>query len=181
MPTPEPQIARLFAHYPPAIAKLGRALRKKLRQRLQGLNELVYHYASRDSLVLSYSPSEAGGEAVCALAIYPRHVHLCFLGGEALTKSDPRKLLQGRGRSMRYLVLESLADYDRPEIEVLMSAALHIAKVQLDANSEGAVILKVEAQQQRARQRATKAARHGSTARTRAARQNGHARGKRSS
>lgn len=151
MPNPEPQIARLFARYEPAIAKLGRALRKKLRQRLQGLNELVYQYASRESLVLSYSPSEAGGEAVCALAIYPAHVHLCFLGGEALTKSDPHKLLQGRGKSMRFLVLKSLADFDRPEIEVLMSAALHIAKVHLDECAAGAVILKVEAQQQRAR------------------------------
>ena len=158
MPTPEPQIARLFAKYQITIAKLGQALRKKLRQRLPGLNELVYHYASRESLVLSYSPSEAGGEAVCALAIYPTHVHLCFSGGETLTKSDPSKLLLGKGKSMRYLALASAADLDRPEIEVLMAAALHIAKIHPDDRTAGAVILKVEAQQQRAR-RAKKAAR----------------------
>ena len=55
-------------------------------------------------------------------------------------------------------MLNAVADFDRPEIEVLMAAALKLAKVRLDTSAKGSVIIKAEAQKQRAR-RATKTAR----------------------
>jgi hypothetical protein len=61
-------------------------------------------------------------------------------------------------------VLNAAADFDRAEIEVLMAAALKLAKLRLDASAKGSVIIKAEAQKQRAR-RATKAARPASTPR----------------
>jgi hypothetical protein len=156
--TDETQIASFFAKYEPATVKLGKALRAKLRDRLPGLFELVYVYESQNSLVISYSPTEAGADAVCALALYPGRVNLFFTGGALLSKSDPKGLLQGRGKTVRHVVLGSVADFDRPEIEVLMVAALKLAKVRLDASAKGSVIIKAEAQKQRAR-RARKAAR----------------------
>src|SRR5690349_10050781 len=128
----ETQLASYFSKYEPAIAKLGKALRKKLRARLPGLLELVYVYESRDSLVISYSPTEAGADGVCGIALYPGQVNLFFNGGDSLSKSDPNKLLQGRGKAVRHVVLESVADFDRAEIEVLIAAALKLAKVRLD-------------------------------------------------
>jgi Domain of unknown function (DU1801) len=154
----ETQIASFFAKYDPATVKLGKALRAKLRDRLPGLFELVYVYESQNSLVISYSPTEAGADGVCALALYPSRVNLFFTGGALLSKSDPKKLLQGRGKTVRHVVLSSVADFDRPEIEVLMAAALKLGKVRLDASAKGSVIIKAEAQKQRAR-RARKAAR----------------------
>ena len=88
MPSPASQLASLFAQYEPATAKLAKALRRHLRQRLPGLFELVYRYESRDSLVISYSPSTTGGEAVCALAVYPHRIDLCLAGGAKLAKSE---------------------------------------------------------------------------------------------
>ena len=96
-------------------------------------------------------------------------MNLCFGQGAQLSKSDPNKLLQGRGKTVRHVVMNAVADFDRAEIEVLMAAALKLAKVRLDASTKASVIIKAEAQKQRAR-RATKAARPASTRRTAKAR-----------
>jgi hypothetical protein len=160
----ETQVASYFGKYEPALAKLGKTLRAKLRDRLPGLLELVYVYENQGSLVISYSPTENGPDGVCALALYPRAVKLFFSGGALLSKSDPNKLLQGSAKTVRYVLIDSVADFDRPEIEVLMAAALKIAKVRLDASAKSSVIIKAEAQKQRAL-RAKKAARPASTGR----------------
>jgi hypothetical protein len=161
----ETQIASFFAKYDPAIAELGKAVRAKLRDRLPGLNELVYVYERQNSLVISYSPTEAGADGVCGIAVYPRKVNLFFAGGALLSKSDSSRLLQGQAKTVRHVVLDSVADFDRAEIEVLMAAALKLAKLRLDASAKGSVVIKAEAQKQRAR-RATNAARPPSGRRT---------------
>ena len=161
---PETQLASYFAQYDPAIAKLGRTLRAKLRARLPGLSEIVYVYERQSSLVISYSPNERGYEGVCALALYPDTVHLCFGQGARLSKSDPNKLLQGRGKTVRHVVLHAAADLDRAEIQALIDAALKLAKVRPDASANGSVIVKAESQKQRA-SRAKKATRKAPTRR----------------
>jgi len=102
---------------------------------------------------------------VCSIALYPDRVNLHFAQGALLSKSDPNKLLQGRGKTVRHVVLNAVADLDRAEIEVLLAAALKLAKLRLDAGAKGSVIIRAGAQKQRAR-RATKAARRASTRRT---------------
>jgi hypothetical protein len=154
----ESQISGFFARYDPATAKLGRAVRARLRKRLPGLLELVYVYERQNSLVISYSPTETGSQGVCALALYPGRVHLCFVGGVRLSKADPKRLLQGRGKAVRHVVLSSLADFDRVEIEVLMASALEHARLRLDENATGSVVIKAAEQRQRA-ERARRTAR----------------------
>ena len=129
----ETQLASFFAKYEPAMAKLGKALRAKLRARLPGLFEIVYVYENQNALVISYSPTEHGYEGLCSIALYPRCVKLFFAQGALLSKSDPNKLLQGRGKTVRHVVLNAVADFDRAEIEVLMAAASKLAKLRLDA------------------------------------------------
>ncbi len=169
MTNAETQLASYFAKYEPAIVKLGKALRAKLRARLPGLFEIVYVYESQQSLVISYSPTERGFEGLCSIALYPDRVNLYFGQGALLSKSDPNKLLQGRGKTVRHVVLNSAADFDRAEIEVLLAAALKLAKLRLDASAKGSVIIRAEAQQQRAR-RVKSAARPTSTRRAAKAR-----------
>ena len=165
----ETQLASFFAKYEPAIVKLGKALRAKLRARLPGLHEIVYVYENQDALVIAYSPTEHGYEGLCSIALYPRCVKLFFGQGALLSKSDPKKLLEGRGKTVRHVVLNSVADFDRAEIEVLMAAALMLAKLRPDASAQGSVIIKAEAQKQRAR-RTKKAGRSASARRTAKAR-----------
>jgi hypothetical protein len=159
----ETQLASHFAKYEPSMAELGKALRAKLRRRLPGLFEVVYVYENQNALVISYSPTEKGYEGLCSLALYPREVKLYFTQGARLSKADPDKLLQGRAK-VRYVALNAVADFERAEIEVLMAAALKLARVRLDPNATGSVILRAESQKQRAR-RATKPARPASTPR----------------
>jgi hypothetical protein len=154
----ETQIASFFAKYEPATASLGKAVRAKLRDRLPGLLELVYVYERQNSLVISYSPTEAGANGVCGIAVYPSQVKLFFAGGDRLSKSDPKGLLSGHGKTVRHVELESIADFDRAEIDVLMAAALKLAKVRLDPSAKGSVVVKAAEQKQRAL-RAAKAAR----------------------
>lgn len=165
MTTAETQLAGFFAKYEPAIARLGKALRTKLRARLPGLFEIVYLYEGQSSLVISYSPTERGYDAVCSLALYPEQVKLFFARGPLLSKSDPNELLRGSGKLVRYVPMDRAADLDRAEIEALMAAALGLAKLRLVAGAKGSVIIKAEAQKQRAR-RAANAARPASPRRT---------------
>jgi hypothetical protein len=164
----ETQLASYFAKYEPAVAKLGKALRAKLRARLPGLFEVVYVYENQNALVISYSPTENGYEG-CARSRCTRLVKLFFAQGALLSKSDPNKLLQGSGKTVRHVVLNSVADFDRAEIEVLMAAALKLANLRLDASAKGSVIIRAEAQKQRAL-RASKAARPAPATRTAKAR-----------
>ncbi len=147
----EAQVASYFAAYTPAMAKLGKALRAKLRARLPGLFEIVYVYENQNALVISYSPTEHGYDGLCAMGLYPDGAKLFFTNGALLSKSDPNQLLQGSGKTARYVVLKAAADLRRDDIEALMAAALKQAKVTLRAGAKGAVIIKAEAQKQRAR------------------------------
>jgi hypothetical protein len=156
MKNPETQLASYFAKVEPAMAKLGKALRAKLRARLPGLFEIVYVYENQNALVISYSPTDRGYEGVCSISVYPGLVKLGFGRGAELSKSDPNKLLQGQGKTVRYIELNSVADFDRAEIERLIADAVKLAKLRLDPDAKGAMIIKAE--EQRAR-RATKAAR----------------------
>src|SRR5215469_7863983 len=156
MTNPETELAGYFAKYEPAMAKLGKALRAKLRARLPGLSEIVYMYENQDALVISYSPTERGYEGVCSISVYPHLVKLGFGRGAELAKSDPMKLLKGQGRTARYIELASLADFEREGVEALIAAAVKLAKLKLDPLAKGAVIVKAQAQKERAR-RAKKA------------------------
>jgi hypothetical protein len=152
--TPETLLASYFAKYEPAIAKLGRALRAKLRRRLPGLFEVVYVYERQEALVISYSPTEGGADGLCGLALYPCGAKL-FLGqGAHLSKVAPKGLLQGSGKTVRHVVLNAAADLDRAEIEGLIAAALDLAKLRLDPGAEGSVIIRAEAQRKRAARQA---------------------------
>lgn len=164
MTNAETQLAGFFAMYEPAIARLGKALRAKLQARLPGLYEVVYLYERQKSLVISYSPTERGYEAVCSLALYPEQVKLFFAHGPLLSKSDPKKLMRGSGKMVRYVPMDSAADLDRAEIEALMAAGLELAKLRLVAGARGSVIIKAEEQKKRA-VRASKAARPASPSR----------------
>ena len=164
MTNAETQVASYFAKYEPEMATLGKAVRAKLQARLPGLFEIVYVYENQKALVISYSPTENGYEGLCSLSLYPDKVLLHFAKGGQLSESDPNKLLQGSGKTVRHVVLNSVADFNRAEIEVLMAAALKLAKLRLDPSAKGSVIIKAEAQKQRAL-RAKKSARPVATAR----------------
>lgn len=154
----EKALARHFAGCEPAIARLGKALRTKLRARLPGLHEIVYRYEKQDALLITYSPSVNGHEGVVSLGLYPGEVKLFFGRGAELAKADPTRLLRGSGKTVRHVVLARAADVGRAEIEALLAAALRLAKLRPRAGARGSLVFKVEGQQQRAARASAKPA-----------------------
>ncbi|MFN8588753.1 MAG: DUF1801 domain-containing protein [Candidatus Eisenbacteria bacterium] len=148
-PNAEKQLAGYFARHPAALAKLGKALRTKLRKRLPGLHEIVYVYENQGVLLVTYSATENGYEGLCSLGLYPGEVRLAFGQGAALAKSAPKGLLQGSGKTVRYVALSKPADLDRAEIEALLAAAVKLAKVRLVPGAKGAMIVRAEEQKKR--------------------------------
>lgn len=162
---PETELAGYFARYEIKAAELAKALRAKLKARLAGFFEIVYVYEGQGSTVISYSPSEKGYEGVCSLALDGKGVKLYFTNGAAMAKADPKKLLQGAGKTARFVPMGSVADYERAEIEALMAAALKLSKAKPGAGAKGGMILKADSQKERAQRTAKKAARPAATSR----------------
>jgi hypothetical protein len=143
----EQRLRAFFAKYTPELAKLGKALRAKLRKRLPGAVQLVYD--NYNALVIAFAPSERASEAIFSIALYPRWVNLFFADGASLP--DPQNLLRGGGKAIRHVVLEAAADFDRPALQALISHALKDAGKPFDAKAPGHLVIKAVSVRQRPR------------------------------
>src|SRR5690606_7902253 len=95
------------------------------------LNELVYDYGKK--VVIGYSPTAAGGEGLVALSADGEGVRLYLTNGSSIP--DPRKLLLGKAGA-RYMVLESVQELQKAEVEALFCAAVERAKVPVPAGGK---------------------------------------------
>ena len=145
--SPQSQLDALLDKYTPELATAGRDCLKKMRARLPGATQLVYD--TYNALGIGFGPSEKTSEAIFSLVLYPRYVTLFFLQGVHLP--DPERLLQGNGRVVRHIKLESPADLDKPAIRKLMGIALKSAKVAIDSTAPGGLFIKSIAARQRPR------------------------------
>jgi hypothetical protein len=150
--SPEQQVAGLVATLDPKSQALVRSARKALRRRFPAANELVYDYP--DNLMLAYSPTEGGIDAVVSISAATKGVRLVFTYGAGLP--DPHELLQGTGRQNRFIPLASAALLRRPEVEALLAAAVRKARVKLGRSGSGALIVKQGSSKNRFRKRPAK-------------------------
>jgi hypothetical protein len=141
------QLDGLLDKYTPELATAGRDCLKRMRARLPGATQLVYD--TYNALGIGFGPSEKASEAIFSIVLYPRYVTLFFLQGVQLP--DPKKLLQGDGKVVRHIKLESAADLEKPAIRQLMTAALSSAKRPIDHTAPGGLIIKSIAAKQRSR------------------------------
>jgi hypothetical protein len=96
------------------------AARDRLRSRIPRGFELVYD--NYNALATGFSPTDKSSAAVVSLAAYPRWVTLFFLQGTEL--ADPHRLLEGTGKRVRSIRLESAATLEDPRITELIEKAL---------------------------------------------------------
>ena len=106
------QLDTFIRRFDPAIRKLVREARAKLRRRLPTAIELVYD--NYNALAIGFASSERMSDAIVSLAVYARGVNLYFIYGAAL--ADPHHLLLGSGNQGRFVRLESASTLDRREI-----------------------------------------------------------------
>jgi hypothetical protein len=149
-------VAGFIAKYDPAIGKLVRAARAKLRKRMPGAIELVYD--NYNALAIGFGPTERASEAVISLAVYPRWVNLHFLHGATL--ADPEKILQGAGSQGRYVRLETPADLDRPPLQALIQGAIVSSRGSIQATPRGYTVIKSVSARQRSRRASSEAKPH---------------------
>ena len=138
MDSPASQLKTLIDRFDPAVQKLVRAARTRLRKRMPAAVELVYD--NYNALAIAFASSEKRGDWIVSLAVYARGVNLYFMYGVALP--DPNGLLQGSGNQGRFVRLESAAMLGRPEIEALIKAAIAEADTPLPPRGRGTTVIK---------------------------------------
>jgi hypothetical protein len=145
--SPQTQLDAFIDKYTPELAATARQCLKKMRTRLPGAIQLVYD--NYNALAIGFGPSERPSEAIFSIVLFPRYITLFFLQGTKVP--DPKKLLQGSGKVVRTIRLESSTDLDKPAVEELISAALKSAKVPIDHHARGKAIIRAVLAKQRAR------------------------------
>jgi len=147
--SPAMQLAGFVAKFDPVVAKLIRSARSALRKRFPTAHELVYD--NYNFLAIGFSSTERTSDCIVSLAAYAKGVSLFFYYGAKLT--DPHKLLQGSGKQVRFIRLESAAMLLQPQIETLLSAAAAQAKTPLPRPGAGSgrLIIKSISAKQRPR------------------------------
>jgi hypothetical protein len=137
-PTPEAQLRAFNDRLNPQQQKLVRSIRTALRKRFPTANELAYDYSS--FFVIAYSPSGRGIDAVVSVAARADRVDLYFSHGPRLP--DPKKLLRGSGKEVRFVRLESARQVSDPDVEAFIAAAIRLSGVPLPSTGKGALIIK---------------------------------------
>ena len=115
----ESKIDTFLGKYTPGIEAQLREARSRLRALFPRGFELVFD--NYNALVFAISPSERAPDAFVSVAGYPKWVTLFFLHGADLR--DPAKLLEGQGKQVRSIRLNTPADINTPEVEALISQA----------------------------------------------------------
>jgi hypothetical protein len=145
--TADKELATFIGKYAPEVAAVAKAALVKMRKRLPGAIELVWD--NYNALAIAFGSSEKLADVVFSIALYPRWVSLFFKDGATL--ADPEKLLQGRGKAMRHIVLESAATLDRPGVRNLMVQARASARNPIDPKGKHRIVIKAISAKQRPR------------------------------
>ena len=152
-PAPEAQLRTFVDKLDPKNQKLFKSVRAALRKRFPTANELAYDYPS--SLVVGYAPSDKGIQSVVAISARADGVQLFFNQGPKLP--DPKKLLQGSAKQVRFIQLDSATRLAHPDVKALIAAAEDVADVALPSTGKGSLIIKSDgAKKKKAKAKAKK-------------------------
>ena len=157
-PKPEAQLRSFNDRFSPKHQTFIRSVRAALRKRFPTANELAYDYSS--FFVIAYSPNEQGIAAPVSIAARADCVDLYFNHGPQLP--DPKKLLQGSGKQVRFIRLETVKQLAHPDIEAFTAAAIDLASAPFPSKGKGSLIIKTNktvTTKKRARRKPTKRAR----------------------
>lgn len=135
---PEAQLRAYIDKLDPKNQKLFKSVRAAVRKRFPTANELAYDYG--DALVVSYAPADKGIDGIVAIRASATGVSLYFNQGPQLP--DPKRLLKGSGKQVRFLQLESPRQLAHPDIEALIAATVRQARVALPTTGKGSLIIK---------------------------------------
>jgi hypothetical protein len=119
----------------------------KLRRAFPGANQIVYEYSS--SVVVSFSMSDRGYEALVAVAVFPSYVRLYF----DKSLPDPKGLLEGAGTKVRSVTIKAASDLDSGDIKALIKAAIKHSGVKFSRTPSNLMIIKSKSKKRAAKKR----------------------------
>ena len=151
-PTPEAQLRSYIDRLDPKNQKLFRSVRAAVRKRFPTANELAYDYSN--SLVIGYSPTDRGIDAIVAISARATGVSLYFNQGPQLP--DPKRLLRGSGKQTRFIQVEAASQLAHPDVEALIAAAIDQARIPLPSKGKGRLIIKSDGAKKPPRRKPTK-------------------------
>jgi len=84
-------------------------------------NELIYD--NYNALAFGWSPTDKVGHTFCSIAVgrTSKNIHFGFYWGSEI--SDPEKLLLGKGKQYRYILVKTKKDFPEAYIKVLVKEA----------------------------------------------------------
>jgi hypothetical protein len=155
MTTAERRLESLIDRFSPQVAADARVAIEKMRALVPGALELVYD--NYNALVVGFCPNERASDGIFSIAVFPRHVTLCFLQGAALP--DPDGILKGSGSVVRTVRLETQTTIDEPAVQRTIALALDLARVRIDSNKARRLEIRAVSAKQRPRRPAPRAVR----------------------
>ena len=141
------QLDGFIDKFAPDTAALTRCLFERMKARLPGAVIMVYD--NYNALAIGFGATEKTSKAVLSLAVFPRHVTMCFLWGKGLP--DPDNLLRGEGSRVRHHRLAGAETLDDPRIEALIAVAVERSEPPFDTSAEQKLIIKSISAKQRPR------------------------------
>ena len=149
---PEAELRSYIARLDPKVQKLARSVRAAVRKRFPTANELAYDY--KTFVVITYSPTDRGIEGIVSIAARPDGVRLYLSQGPQLP--DPKRLLLGKGKQVRFVRVEAASQLDHPAVKALIDAAINQAEVPLPSTGRGTLNIRSAGAKQRPRKKPTK-------------------------
>ena len=147
--TPEAQLRVYIEMFDPKHQRLIRSVRSAVRKRLPTANEFVYDYYT--FFVIAYSPTDRPTDSILSFAARPDGVRLYLMHGPQLP--DPKKLLLGSGKQVRFIRVEAARQLAHPDVEALIAAAIDQAGVPLPSKGRGRLVIWSVSAKRRPRQR----------------------------
>lgn len=122
---PHDKLLEFLVPYGKEITQLALRAREAVLKQDSEAIELIYD--AYNAVVIAFSQTDRLKDAFCAVDVYPNYVNLSFNYGALLR--DPKKLLQGKGTSIRHIRIEDAREFKAPEvIELIRQAALRVPR-----------------------------------------------------
>ena len=119
-----PELKKFLSSYDKSIQKLTIELRNFIVKLVPEANELIWD--NYNAVAIAYSKSKKLKDAFCHIAVYSKHVNFGFNRGVELT---PRELkLNGKGKLIRHLSVQSFEEFPKEEIEKMIYEAVGLSE-----------------------------------------------------
>ena len=108
-----------LAPFPREIKENALWLRTFVWDLYPGSNELIYD--NYNALAFGWSLTERLGHTFCSVAVLSKYVHFGFYWGSQV--ADPDKILLGKGKQYRYIIVKNKIDFPKAYIKKLLKEA----------------------------------------------------------